>query len=166
MFECPDELDPDRIPGFEVIPVDLTNVGRVLEFRDGPVKALFDQFVREGRKGAFVVHNDVVVAHGWLTTADKDREVVNGYFPLGAHESLIHHCNVDEQVRGRRLFGMLIGHLAANQAGRVLIDTHVRNERSKRAIEQVGCHRLGAATFVAWRGRLIFCRTSPRGVLA
>lgn len=166
VFACAQSTGDEPAADLEVVPIDIANVDRVLEFRNESVRQQFRQFLAEDRSGIFVMHDGQAVAHGWLTASPgPGRATVNGYFPLHPGEALIHHCHVEASMRGRGIFRLIICHLTSASSLRVLIDSDRRNTPSLNAIEKSGATRLGEVTFVVWRMRLVAIWSRPRGLL-
>jgi GNAT superfamily N-acetyltransferase len=147
----------------ELIPISGANVDRVLDFRGLAQVTQFHSFLKWGRVGVFAILDQRVIGHAWAYLCSGSPVVVNGYFVLRPGETLIHHCNVVPQYRGRGVYPAMISALSErilkeNGSSRILIDTPYRNVSAVRGIEKAGFNFLAPAWFLKVGRRTILRR--------
>lgn len=149
----------DGTSRLDLLPILAANVGLVLTFRQIEQEVLFRSFLAGGGVGFFAAVDGRVVAHAW-GAGPGEVYAANGYFRLRSGESLIHHCSVDPNYRGRGIYTALISKLAYTLVergdSRVFIDTNVLNLAAIRGIESAGAVFVTDAWFAMCRQWLLF----------
>lgn len=155
------------VEGVTIIGVDKENVARITEFRGLSELRLFSEFLKQGRIGVFALASETVVGHAWATCGKSGGRRVNGYFRLQPGQALVHHCNVREDWRGRRIYAAMLRRLCAELLSSfpsvsILVDADRSNRSSIRGLERAGFVSYGAGVFVQAGPFLLYgCQPRP-----
>lgn len=137
--------------------ISCNNYDDVAQFRNKSIMPIFYKFVQEGHVGVMAYIEEKAVAHGWMILCKASPILAHKHFPLMPGEGYIHYCHVVEHSRGKRIYPLMLQHLAdiafSDGCELLYVGTSPNNIPSRKGIAAAGFIYLKDEWLIRWGGR-------------
>ena len=149
---CVNDMDtpafPEQYPDIRIVPIDKSNVSRVLDIRKEEELRTFKTFLRKGYYGVFAEYKGRIVGHHWAQINRTSKNILSAtHMLLPPRTALTFYAYVAEEMRGKRIHASMKRELCCNLFAegvrRVIADVDCHNYSSLKGNRRLNITELG-----------------------